>query len=206
MNARRGRPGGRTPRGRATSDAILAAARRVFAQRGFDATTIRAVAEAAAVDPALVLHYHGSKQRLFLAATELPVDAARLVPLLLEGPREEVGERLVRFALALWEGDAREALLAVLRSGVSDPVAAALLRDVVTARLLGPVGRAIAADHAELRVSLVASQIVGLALVRYVLAVEPLASASHDAVVAALGPTIQRYLTAPLDPVAREGP
>jgi AcrR family transcriptional regulator len=200
MNA----PAARTGKGEATSRSILLAARRVFAERGFERATVRAIAREAGVDPALVLHYHGSKQRLFVTAIELPFEPETVLPALLAPGPDGVGERLVRFLLATFEGEAGAVMLGILRSAASDATAAEALRQIVGERIIGTVSRELAADDAELRATLVGSQVIGLAFARYVVRIEPLASATHDAVVAAVAPTLDRYLTA--DIRGREAP
>jgi AcrR family transcriptional regulator len=203
---------GRRPGTSGTRERILAAARASFAEAGFDGATIRSIAAAAEVDPALVHHYFGSKQRLFIAAMELPVDPAAVAPSLLAGDPAAVGIRLVRFVLGLWDDPAtRPVMLGIVRSAASDPVAAGMLRAILAegpfaaivravmseepyATLVGPIGQA----DAELRANLVGSQLVGLLMARAVVAVEPLASAPAEVVVAAVGPTIQRYLAGDL--------
>ncbi|MBE2315394.1 TetR family transcriptional regulator [Solirubrobacter sp. CPCC 204708] len=179
-----------------TREAILDAARACFAERGFSTTSVRSIAAAAGVDPALVHHYFGTKGELFAAAMELPLDPGAAVPALLEPGIDGLGERLVRFFLGVWdEPAARQRVQAVLRSALTEEAAAALLRDFVTTQVLGRVAAALGTPDGELRASLVGSQLVGLGLLRYLVRVEPLASADEDTVVAAVAPTIQRYLT-----------
>jgi AcrR family transcriptional regulator len=190
---------GRRPGEPGTRGRIADAARRLFAERGFDRTSVRAVAAEAGVDPALVHHYFGTKQRLFIEAVDFPIDAVRAIETLAVDHPEEVGERLVRFALRLWDDPAvLPRLLAVLRSAVTDPEAGKLLGTLFTRQ--GPVQllRALGADQPDLRAELVGTQLVGLAVARHVLRVEPLASADHETIVAAVGPTMQRYLTGAL--------
>jgi AcrR family transcriptional regulator len=188
------RPGSGDTRGR-----ILAAARSGFAERGFDGATIRAIAGRAGVDPALVHHYFGSKQQLFVAAMEFPVDLPAAVPRLLAGPPDELGERLVDFVLELWEAPAvRPLIRGLVRSATTDPVAAAMLRQLLAEGPFLALARAIERPDAELRAVLVGSQVVGLAMARYIVEVEPLASAPREALVRAIGPTIQRYLAGDL--------
>ncbi|MFP5219207.1 MAG: TetR family transcriptional regulator [Actinomycetes bacterium] len=190
---------GRRPGDSGAREAILAAARRSFGTSGFAGTTIRAVAGEAGVDPALVHHYFGSKQQLFAASLELPVDPEVLVPMLLEGPRDGVGERVVRTFVGIWDGvPGQGPMLALLRSAVSDPRAADSLRDFLSRVILGPLTAAAAPDRPELRAALMASQMVGLAVTRYVVHLEPVASASGDELAATVGPTLQRYLTGEL--------
>ena len=197
---------GRRPGDPGTRQRIVDAARRSFAEQGFDRTSIRGVAAEAGVDPALVHHYFGTKQQLFLEAVDFPVDAVRTLDRLVAGDPERVGERLVRFALGLW-GDPQilPRFLGVLRSAVTDPDAARLLGTLFTRQ--GPVQlvRALGSDQPELRAELVGTQLVGLAIARHVLRLEPLASADHDTIVAAVGPTMQRYLAGDLGTPWSEG-
>ncbi|NES12220.1 MULTISPECIES: TetR family transcriptional regulator [Micromonospora] len=192
---------GRRPGNPDTREAILAAARATFAERGFDAASIRAIAAAAGVDPALVHHYFGTKEELFRATVSIPVDPAELVPGVLAGGRDEVGERLVRTFLAVWDSPVGTAAVALLRSAVSNQWTARLLREFLVTQVLRRVVDQLDLDPAEvpLRGALVATQIAGLAMMRYVIRLEPVATASPDTLAATIGPTIQRYLTGPLD-------
>jgi AcrR family transcriptional regulator len=179
-----------------TRGQVLAAARDEFAANGFRATTIRGIAARAGVDPALVHHYFGTKQALFDEAMRFPFDLESVVPAVLDGPRSGIGERFVRMALELWEGpEMRPALLALLRSAATDPTAAAMLRQLLTEGPVLALASAIDRPDAQLRATLAGSQLVGMAIARYVIGVEPLASASKEEVVRVIGPTIQRYLT-----------
>ncbi|NJP32344.1 TetR/AcrR family transcriptional regulator [Micromonospora thermarum] len=191
---------GRRPGNPDTRAAILEAARAAFAERGFDAASIRSIAAAAQVDPALVHHYFGSKDQLFLAAMEAPVDPREVLPKVLTGDRERVGERLVRTFLGVWDSPAGAAGLALLRSAVSNEWTARLVREFLTTQVLRRVLDHLDIDPAELplRGSLVASQLVGLAMMRYVVRLEPVASAAPETLVATIGPTVQRYLTGDL--------
>jgi AcrR family transcriptional regulator len=191
---------GRRPGETGTRDRIAEAARRLFAERGFDRTSVRGVAAAAGVDPALVHHYFGTKQRLFLEAVDFPIDAVRSIESLSVDDVDGVGERLVRFALRLWDDPVvLPRLLGVLRSAVTDPEAARMLGVLFTRQ--GPIQlvQAIGSDRPDLRAELVGTQLVGLAVARHILRVEPLASADHETIVAAVGPTMQRYLVGDLD-------
>ena len=190
---------GRRPGDSGTRDAILDAARDTFADKGFAAASVRAIATRAGVDAALVHHYFGTKTDLFGAAMELPFDPAAVVPALLEPGIDGLGERIVRFFLGVWAQPVpRARIQAVLRSALTEEAGAALLRDFVTTEVLGRVAAALGTPDAELRAALVGSQLVGLGVLRYIVRVEPLASADTDAVVAAVAPTIQRYLTGDL--------
>lgn len=189
---------GRRPGASGTQEAILAAAREAFASSGYSGTTIRAVATAAGVDPALVHHYFGTKSDLFVAALELPVDPrVALLPALEAGP-DGAGERMLRVFLSVWDDPvARLPLLALVR-GVMDPSRQKLLRDGFLKVVVGPVLTTLGVDQPERRMPLIVSQILGLILLRYVLEVEPLASMPPDEVVEIFAPTLQRYLTGPL--------
>ena len=180
---------------------MLAAARTAFADRGFDGASIRVIAADAGVDPALVHHYFGSKDKLFLAAIKAPADPEELLPEVLAGGTADLGANVVRLLLRVWDGPARAAGLALVRSAVSNEWTARLLREFLVAqvlrRVVGTLG--LPAAEADARGSLVASQLIGVVMARYVLCVEPLASASPEELVAAIGPTVQRYLTGEVD-------
>jgi AcrR family transcriptional regulator len=188
---------GRRPGTGGTREKILAAARRHFAEAGFDSATIRGIAGAAGVDPALVLHYFGSKEGVFRAAVNVPVDPTQFLPQVLEPGLDGLGERLVGFFLTTWDSPAGSPLLGVIRSVVTSEMAAALMRDFVSREILSRIAEALELDQPGLRASLAASQLIGLAMLRYVVRVEPLASASHSDLAAWLGPTLQRYFTDP---------
>jgi AcrR family transcriptional regulator len=194
----RARPG-RRPGQSGTREAIAAAARRGFAEHGYDRTTIRGIAEEAGVDAALVVHFFGSKQRLFLSVMELPFEPEEVVPQILQGPRSEAGLRLARFAVSVLENpDARNVLTGILRAAASEPEAARLARELVAERIVGAISDSLAVDKPLLRANLVSSQIVGVIMARYILRVEPLASLDPDELAEALAPNLQRYLTRPL--------
>jgi AcrR family transcriptional regulator len=190
---------GRRPGPSGTREQIAQAARRQFAELGFDRTTIRSVAADAGVDPALVLHYFGSKQQLFLAAVDLPFQVDELVERLQNGPRREVGQRVVRFALeVLADPEGRARWVGMIRAAASDPDAAAILREVLTRRIFEPLAEALGSDDAQLRANLASSQMVGLVMARFVIGIEPLASADEETIASAIAPTLQRYLVGDL--------
>jgi AcrR family transcriptional regulator len=190
---------GRRPGESGTREAIADAARRRFAELGYDRTTIRGIAEEAGVDPALVVHFFGSKQELFLKVMELPFEPEEIVPQVLEGPKSEAGVRLARFAVGMIENqDSRNVLTGVLRAAASEPHAAELARELVANRVVAAFARSLAVDQPELRANLIASQVVGLIMARYVIRVEPLASLDPQTLVEAIAPNLQRYLTRPL--------
>ncbi|MET0418971.1 MAG: TetR family transcriptional regulator [Actinoplanes sp.] len=191
---------GRRPGNPDTREAILDAARAAFAERGFDAASIRGIAATAGVDPALVHHYFGSKDQLFLSAMKFPVDPGEVLPTVLSGDRDGIGERLVRTFLGIWDSPAGSAGVALMRSAVSNEWTARLLREFITTQVLRRVLDHLDVEPAQLplRGSLVATQLIGLAMMRHVVRLEPVASAPPDTLVAMIGPTIQRYLTGPL--------
>jgi AcrR family transcriptional regulator len=190
-----------------TRAAILESARGQFASNGYDSATIRAIAADAGVDPALVHHFFGSKERLFAAAMQLPfVPSEVITAALADGARPPgvtVGEHMARSALTLWETPGvRESFQGLLRSAVTSEQAAAMLREFLTEAILGPVASLAGEtdpDGASFRASMVATQMLGLAMTRYVLQLDPVATASREQLVAALGPVIDRYLTGVLD-------
>ena len=194
---------GRRPGVSGTREAILDAARRAFAEHGYQHATIRGVADLAGVDPALVHHYFGTKQALFVAAVQLPVNPVeQLMAVLAEDPGQ-AGERMVELFLSIWDHAADQSpLLALVRSAVGDEHAAAMLREFITEEVLGQIARRLGSPDARLRAALVGSQVVGLMMARYIIRVEPLASAPAAQVVASIGPTLQRYLTGDLGAVA----
>jgi AcrR family transcriptional regulator len=187
---------GRRPGVSGTREAILDAARRAFAEHGYQRATIRGVAELAGVDPALVHHYFGTKQGLFVAAVQLPVNPVEQLSALLADEPELVGQRMIGVFLSVWDLAANNSpLLALFRSAVSDEQAAAMLREFITEEVLGRIAEGLGSPDAKLRATLVGSQLVGLMMARYIIRVEPLASAPPAVVAAAIGPTLQRYLT-----------
>lgn len=197
---------GRRPGKQSTREAILTAAREAFAARGFDAASIRQIATSAGVDPALVHHYFGNKDQLFLAAMQAPMDPASIIPDVVALGAEHVGERLVRTLLGIWDSPAGTAGVALVRSAVGNETMARLFREFIMSRILGRVAAELALppEEAPLRINLVATQVAGLVVARYILKLEPLASASPQHVVALIGPTVQRYITGdlPADPAA----
>jgi AcrR family transcriptional regulator len=194
MSGRRGRRPGAPD----TRAAILGAARSRFADHGFGGTTIRAVAADAGVDAALVHHYFGSKDDLFMAALELPVDPRQVLAPALAGGPDGAAERFLGVFLDVWDDPELQPRLVAFARGVMDPGGARLLSQGFLPVVLQPVGRALGIDRPELRMPLLASQVMGLILLRYVLQVEPIASMPRAQLVATYAPTLQRYLTEPL--------
>jgi AcrR family transcriptional regulator len=189
---------GRRPGSPDTRAAILAGARTLFAANGYAGTSVRAVAAAAGVDAALVHHYFGSKDDLFVAALRVPLDPREVLLPVAQGGVDGAGERLLRTFLTVWDDEATRLPLLTLVRSVFEPEGRRLVRDGFMRIVLGPVGIGLGVDQPERRMSLVASQLIGLVLARYVVEVEPLASAPHDELVAAYAPTLQRYLEMPL--------
>ncbi|WP_224386504.1 TetR family transcriptional regulator [Pseudonocardia sp. ICBG1293] len=188
---RRGRRSG----GADTRAGLLAAARTEFADRGFEGATVRRIAERAEVDPAMVNHWFGGKEKLFLAALDLPIEPEQVRERVLSGPQDAVGERIVRTFLTVWDTGGGAPMAAMLRSVAGHEAAARMLREFVGKAILVPVTRVHSPDRPDERGALVASQLIGLGMIRYVVRLEPLASAPREEVVAAVGPTVQRYLT-----------
>ncbi|WP_125611082.1 TetR family transcriptional regulator [Specibacter cremeus] len=199
MNTGAGRRGRRTG-APDTRQGILAAARTLFARQGFEATSLREIARTAGVDPAMVHHYFDGKEDLFNSCVELPANPDEVFAGMAEVPAEERGEAILRTILGLWDSPAQPALLALLRGAATSQTTAALFRETVFRRILSKAMAGLPGDAAELRLrgTLVASQIMGLVMTRYLFRVEPLAHASTDQLAALAGPTIQRYLTGPL--------
>jgi AcrR family transcriptional regulator len=189
---------GRRPGAPDTRAEVLTAARASFAEKGFRGTTIRAVAASAGVDPALVHHYFGTKDDLFLAALQMPVDPRELLgPVVAQGP-DGAGERLLRIFLSVWDDpDTQVQLLAVVRSVLSAD-GTTLLKDGFIPVIVGPVLAQLVKDQPEVRIPLVASQVLGLIVARYVIALPPMADMPAEDVVARVGPVIQHYLTGDL--------
>jgi AcrR family transcriptional regulator len=182
------------PRSEGTRRTILDAARNAFAARGYEQTTIRAVAAEAGIDASMVMRYFGSKAGLFAAAATLDLDAPDLGS---ASPRRR-GEVLVRHFVARWERDPSEDMLVfLLRTAVTNESVAEQLQATFNRMIVGPLV-ALGYPDAERRAALIGSQLMGLGLCRYILRLQPLASLPDDEVVAGIAPTIQRYLTAPL--------
>jgi AcrR family transcriptional regulator len=194
---RRGRPAGQASGD--TRERILAAAREEFSARGYDRTSVRSIGKAAGVDPALVHHYFGTKEQVFAAAIEVSFAPAQEMPsALADGGTEGMGERVARFMLRIWENPAtREPLLAVVRSAVTNDTAAAVFRGLVGRTVLARVAGELDVPDPEYRVQLAAAQLVGIVMLRYVVKVEPIASADPERLVAMVAPTLQHYLTDP---------
>jgi AcrR family transcriptional regulator len=190
---------GRRPGSSGSREAILASARRLFAQRGYVGTSMRAIATDAGVDAALIVHFFGTKAGLLTAAVQWPFDPEIEMARVAAAGRRHVGAELARLVLRTWDraGD-RDAIMTLLRAATVEPAAAELMRDFMQHELFPPLLRRLDKSEPELRADLAISQLVGLGIARYVLRLEPLASMSKDEVVRWIGPTLQRYLTGPV--------
>jgi AcrR family transcriptional regulator len=194
---RRGRPA-RTAAdtGPGARERILEAARTEFAERGYDKTSIRGIARAAGVDAALVHHYFGTKDEVFAAAIEVSFEPALVIPSVLGMGTDGLGERLARYFIGVWENPASRApLLAIMRSALTHEGAAKVLRGFVLRRLLERIAEALDVPDATFRAELAASHMLGIAMLRYVIQAEPLASVDPEKIIAMVAPTLQRYLT-----------
>ena len=170
-----------------TRATILVAARERFAESGYEAATIRAIAADANIDPSMVMRYFGNKDQLFAAAAEFDLR----FPDLTDVPRAELGTTMVRHFLARWEGD--DALVMLLRSSTTNAEAAQRMKDIFAAQLLPAIAK-ILPDDAPRRTGLIATQVLGMALCRFVLRLPPVVAMSGDELVDWLGPTLQRYV------------
>jgi AcrR family transcriptional regulator len=188
---------GRRPAGEDTRGAILAAARAEFAATGYDAVTIRGIARAAGVDARLVHHYFpDGKEEIFVGALEFPVRPQFVVEAIAGPGPDGVGDRLVRTFLGIWDSaEGRPRIVAILRAATVNEAGATMLREFVTRELLTRIAERLEVDRPELRAALCASHLVGLGMLRIIIKVEPLATASVDELAELVGPTLQRYLT-----------
>ncbi|NUO61927.1 MAG: TetR/AcrR family transcriptional regulator [Hamadaea sp.] len=191
---------GRRPGSPDTREAILASARQAFAERGFDGATVRQIAAGAEVDPALVHHYFGSKEQLFLDTMKVPIDPRTIIDGIAGNGVEHAGATLIRMFVKVWDSPAGNVGAALIRSGMNNELGARMLREFLVTQILRRVIKQLGLDPAEAptRAALVATQLAGLAMMRYIIKLEPIASASVEELVAMIGPTIQRYITGPL--------
>ena len=191
---------GRRAAGEDTRAALIAAAREAFTEKGFDGATVRAIAARAGVDAAMVNHWFGGKEGLFAQSVlQVPIDPAEIVKRLLDGPVDQLGERIVRTFLTIWDATGGGAFAAMVRSVTSNDKVANALRELFVNTIFRNLTAHIGVDRADLRATLCATQMIGLGMVRYVVHFEPLASADIDVVVKAIGPNLQRYLNGDLD-------
>ena len=182
-------PKGKTAKSERTRAGIEAAARRLFAQHGYDRTTIREIAAAAEIDPALVIRYFGSKDELFSIVAEPELK----LPDLTGVPTEAIGTALVSHFLDLWEDGS--GLPVLLRSAASNEAAAERLKETFARQVFPAIALAGSSETASHRAGLVASQMLGLAMTRYILKLPPVVAMDRDFVVREVGKTIQQYAT-----------
>jgi AcrR family transcriptional regulator len=189
---------GRRPGGSDTRGQLLEAARVEFAERGYEGATVRRIADRAGVDAAMVNHWFGGKEALFTASLDIPIDPVELLADILPGDPEKIGERVVERFLTVWDATGGGPLAAMIQSIASHDAAARMMREFIGNVVVGRIVAAVSPDQHELRAGLCGAQVFGMGMVRYVLKFEPLASADHATLVAAVAPSIQRYLTGPL--------
>ncbi|OLO99799.1 hypothetical protein BVU76_23825 [Mycolicibacterium porcinum] len=188
-------PRGRRPGQPGTREELVATARRMFAERGYDKTSLRDIAAAAGVDPALIRHYFGSKAELFRATVGWPFDPEQFGARILgEGPAD-LPERLTRAFFELWgQPDTRAPLLAILRGAATHEESAALVRQFIEQRLYPLIATALTGPDAALRVDLAMGQLLGIAYLRHVLRIEPIASRTADELIAGALPAVRAHL------------
>ena len=191
---------GRRPGGTDTREALLTAAREVFIEQGFNGATVRAIATKAGVDAAMVNHWFGSKEGLFgEAVLKLPFNPQDIIKILLSADPDDIGRTIVHTFVTTWDTTGGGVFTALMRSITSHEEAAVMLRDFFFKHVFMQVIGKLAPDNYEFRATLVATQIVGMGMVRYVAKFEPFASADIDTVAAAIAPTLQRYITGKID-------
>ncbi|HET6731085.1 TetR/AcrR family transcriptional regulator [Mycobacterium sp.] len=189
--ARIGRPRGKTD----TRNVILATARRMFADAGYDKTSVRDLASAADVDPAMIRHYFGSKAELFRATMGWPFEPDELADRILGGNRREIGERLTRVFFGAWEcPESRAPLLAILRGAATHDESANLVRQFIQGQVYSRMAAALAKPDAELRIDLAMSHLLGIAYLRHILQVEPIASTPVEELINRVTPVISTHL------------
>lgn len=187
---------GRRPAGQDTRVMILDAARAEFSEQGYDGTSLRAIARRAKVDAALLHHYFAGKPGIFAESIAIPIDPEVIVGRIVEGPIDELGERLVRAFFAVWDdSDRRESFVALMRAAVSNEAAARSVREFISAEIFGRIALHNDIPNPQLRANLAASQMIGLALGRYVIALEPLTTTPVEELVRLVAPAIAGYLT-----------
>lgn len=189
-------PIGRRPGNPDTRNDIVATARRLFADSGYDKTSVRDIAAGAGVDPALIRHYFGSKAELFRSTMGWPFDPAEISERIAGGDRKQIGERLTRVFFAAWEQpDSRASLLAILRGAATHEESATLVRQFIQGQLYPEMSKLLSGSDTELRIDLAMAQLLGIAYLRHVLQVEPIASAPVDELVARVTPVVTAHLT-----------
>jgi AcrR family transcriptional regulator len=186
---------GRWRSGAESKQRILQTARELFGQHGYTGTSVRAVAAAAGVDPSMVFYFFGTKQGLFSAAIDMSENVPAAIESIFAGGRDTIGERVVRALVENLDASDRTPLVMLTRSAPTDAQSAALLREFIDREITGRLAALLDAPDAALRASMVNVQILGLAVARYIVRIEPIASASVDELVASFGPLVQHCLT-----------
>lgn len=193
------RRGGRRPGSGSSRQKILEVARRAFPANGYAETSLRGIAREAGVDPSLIVQLFGSKAGLFAAVVEWPFDASQVGAQIRDVPAGQVGEYTARVFISHWDRDEhRNPIVSLIHAALSDSAAAAMLREFITVNLTLPVVERVGADRPQLRAALLASQLLGFGLSRYVLAFDALTSAPSEELIAALGATLQHTCAGPL--------
>ncbi|NKZ11892.1 TetR/AcrR family transcriptional regulator [Mycolicibacterium septicum] len=192
---RPGRPAGPSDR----RERILASARELFSRNGIDKTSIRAIAADAGVDAALVHHYFGTKTQLFAAAIHIPIDPMTVIGKLKEVPVEQIGHTLPSILLPLWDSEIGKGFVATLRSILAGNDVS-LVRSFLQEIIIGEIGPRVdnPPGSSRVRIQFVASQLVGVAMARYILELDPFATLPADQIAETIAPTLQRYLTGDL--------
>jgi AcrR family transcriptional regulator len=187
---------GRRPGNQDTRGQIVTAARHAFAAKGFAGASMRGIAAEAGVDAALIHHYFESKQQLFLATIAMPLGLPGLLEQVAAGDRNDLGERLVRTVLGVWDSELQPSLVAAIRTALTDPALTRSVGEFFTLEVIGQVLRRddLSPDEANRRAGLVASQVLGLVIGRYVLQLPVLVDRETADLVAEIGPTVQRYV------------
>lgn len=195
-----GRTRGRRPGSSTTRDEILAAARQLFAEQGYENAGLRAIAGQAGVDVALIAHYFGSKQGLLREVLTPPVDPSQLIGQVLAGvDPDRMGEAFVRGVVAAWDApDFNTALTSALRTAVTNDLAMTYLREMLMGTVIVAVSALSDDTHAGRRAELVAAQMIGIGVARYLLALPEVAGMTPEQIGRAVGPSVQHVLTAPL--------
>jgi AcrR family transcriptional regulator len=191
---------GRRPGSNTTRADILAAARALFARQGYERASMRAIARRARVDPALIVHFFGTKEGLLREALTLPVDPNRVIgEAVADAPAEHLGESLVRGVVTTWDSPAvNPVMVSLFRTAVSHDMAATFLRETLQRTVIATVSGLVDDDTAQRRAELVAAQMAGLALSRYLVRLPAVVAMSPEELARSVGPSIQHYLTGPL--------
>jgi AcrR family transcriptional regulator len=199
---------GRRPGNRDTRGEILTAARHTFAAKGFAGASVRGIAAEAGVDAALVHHYFDTKEQLFLATVDIPIVLTDLIDHVTASGLDGLGDRMIRTILSVWDSELQPSLVGAVRTALTDPGLTRSISEFLTLEVIGRILRTVQVPEPEAsrRAGLVASQVLGVIIGRYVLKLPPLVAQSTDQLAAAIGPTLQRYLTGDLpEPVAETG-